>query len=305
MRQALAACLVAVSAAVSTNATALEVPSPLVTTEWLAKNQDSVRVLDVRNDATSYKEGGHIIGAVRVDFARLRGTAKEEDVSIENISVRGDAFQTLMREAGVSENQPVVLTHRSKNIDDVGYATYLYWQLKLHGHDNVALLDGGTTKWIAENREVWGEDEDVEPGSFRATPLREELISNTKAVEDVLAQKSGELLDARPFEFFVGLEKRPTVQKVGHIPGAMLFPFTAALSPDGAFREKDALAKAVKAAGLSLAQPVTAYCNTGHTASIMWFVLHELVGYKPVSLYDGSMVAWTRHGNDVQTSASR
>ena len=305
MRQSLAALLIAASAVLSGTAMAVEVPSPLVTTEWLAKNQDNVHVLDVRNDPTSYKEGGHLIGAIRVDFARLRETAMEEGVSIENMSVRGEAFQVLMRAAGVSTNQPVVLTHRSRNIDDVGHAAYLYWQLKLHGHDNVAILDGGTTKWIAESREVWGEDEEVEPGNFVAQPLRAALISNTNAVAAVLASKNGELLDARPFEFFVGLEKRSAVQKAGHIPGAALFPFTATLKADGTFREREALAAAMKAAGVSYAQPVTVYCNTGHTAAITWFVLRELIGYRNVSLYDGSMVAWTRHGNAVQAAVPR
>lgn len=298
---AIAAALVMHSVA----ATALEVPSPLVTTEWLSANQDNVRVLDIRNDPESYKEGGHIIGAVRVDFKALRTTVSEDGVNIDDMSVRGSDFQALMQRSGVSADQPVVLTHRSRSPDDVGYAAYLYWQLKLHGHDNVAILDGGTSKWIAESREVWGEDETVDPGDFVAGNIRSQIVSDTKAVKTAVETKSANLVDSRLFEFYIGLEKRPAVLRAGHIPGAVSFPFNATLNFDGTFREKDKLAVAMQDAGVRPDHTVVAYCNTGHVAAISWFILHELLGYRNASLYDGSMLAWTKHGNGIQTVIPR
>lgn len=291
-------------AALTTNASAIDLPSPLISTQWLAENQESVRVLDVRNDPDSFKGGGHLIGAIRVDFKALRGTVKDGDVEISDMAIRGDAFQNLMRQSGVSNDQPVVITHRSKGPDDVGYAAYLYWQLKLHGHDKVAILDGGTTKWIAESREVWGEDESVEPGNFSAGQPLEELSSNTAAVSATIEHKTADIIDARPFEFYIGLEKRPAVLKPGHIPTAKSFPFTALLNPDGTFRETDKLASAMHAIGLKQDRPVVAYCNTGHVAAITWFVQHELLGYRSASLYDGSMLAWTTHGNNAVSDIS-
>ncbi|WP_181337366.1 rhodanese-like domain-containing protein [Hyphomicrobium methylovorum] len=284
---------------------ALDLPGPLVTTEWLARNQDSVRVLDVRNDPTSFKEGGHIIGSVRVDYKNLRGVMPEAGVPVDGMSVSPEAFQDVMRKAGVSVDQPIVLTHRSRGPDDVGLATYLYWQLKRYGHDNVAILDGGTTKWIAESREVWGDDDEVQPGNFVVRPERTELVTGTPAVEQTLQSKNLTLLDARLFEFFVGIEKRPNILKFGHIPGAASFPFNANLNPDLTFRNKDQLAAAMTSVGFNPNQPVITYCNTGHVASISWFVIHELLGYKSASLYDGSMLAWTKHGHDAQSTIPR
>lgn len=283
-------------------AIALEVPGPLVTTEWLSKNQDAVRILDVRNDPTSFKEGGHIIGSVRVDFKKIRGTMIETTRPVDGMSIGPEAFQDVMRNAGVSIDQPIVLTHRSRSPDDVGYATYLYWQLKRYGHDNVAILDGGTTKWVAESREVWGEDDDVQPGDFVANQERTELVTNTTAVEQTLQKKKPILLDARLFEFYIGLEKRPDIVLAGHIPGAVLFPFNANLNSDMTFRPKFQLAGAMISAGFGPSQPLITYCNTAHVASISWFVAHELLGYKEASLYDGSMLAWATHGREVQTS---
>lgn len=305
MKRSMSMALSAAIFAFPIGAIALEVPSPLVTTEWLVQNQDQVRVLDVRNDPDSFKEGGHIVGAVRVDFKKLRGTVMEKSVSLDGMSVGIGTFQEVMRQAGVSQDQPIVLTHRSRSPDDVGYAAYLYWQLKLHGHDNVAILDGGTTKWIAENREVWGEDEEVVAGNFVARAPRSDIVSDTDAVKAIVENKSADLLDARLFEFYVGLEKRPAILKAGHIPGALSFPFNASLNSDGTFRDKDKLATAMEAVGLSADRPVATYCNTGHVAAISWFVLHELLGYRKVSLYDGSMLAWTKHAHEVQTRLPR
>ena len=95
MKVVLFAASTALLATIVTDARALDLPSPLVSTQWLADNQDHVRVLDVRNDPDSFKEGGHILGAIRVDFKAMRGVAKEGDVQIDDMALRGDAFKTL------------------------------------------------------------------------------------------------------------------------------------------------------------------------------------------------------------------
>jgi thiosulfate/3-mercaptopyruvate sulfurtransferase len=285
----------------STPAAAIDLPGPLVSTEWLAQHQDEVLILDVRNDPTSYVQGGHIIGAVQVDFKKARGNSMERGVELNDMNVPPDAFAALMRSAGVDNDKPVVLTHRGRSADDAGYAAYLYWQIKYYGHDQVAILDGGTTKWIAENRQVWGEPETVKPGSFQVRKTRPELLADTAQVEQLMRERSGDILDARLFSFFVGLEKRPTVAKAGHIPGATLFSFDANFNSDGTYRSKEQLAKAAGAVGLLASRPVTTYCNTGHVSAISWFVLHELLGYSNATLYDGSMHAWAKHDLPVET----
>jgi thiosulfate/3-mercaptopyruvate sulfurtransferase len=95
------------------------------------------------------------------------------------------------------------------------------------------------------------------------------------------------------------------VLKAGHIPGALSFPFNANLQPDGTFRGKEQLSAAVLAVGARPGLAVATYCNTGHVAAIAWFVLHELLGYPNVKLYDGSMLAWTMHGNAAETDVRR
>lgn len=282
-------------------ALAVELPGPLVSTEWLEKNQDNVLVVDVRNDPTSFVQGGHIIASAQLDFKKARGTQIERGVQLSDMNLPPDQFAALMRSVGLDNDEPVVLTHRGRSPDDAGYAAYVYWQLKYHGHEKVALLDGGTAKWIADGRQVWGEIDPVTPGTFQVRKTRPELLAGTADIERMLKERSGDLLDARPFSFFVGLDKRDSVAKPGHIPGATLFSFDSNFRPDGTFRSKEDLAKAALAVGLSPARPVSAYCNTGHVSAISWFVLSELLGYGGVTLYDGSMHAWAKHDLPTET----
>lgn len=155
----------------TSTAFAIELPGPLVSTEWLAKNQDQVLILDVRNEPTSFVQGGHIIGSVQLDFKKARGTQIERGVQLNDMNIPPDAFAALMRSVGLDQDEAVVLTHRGRSPDDAGYAAYVYWQLKHYGHDKVAILDGGTGKWITENREVWGEIDPVTPGTSRSVRL--------------------------------------------------------------------------------------------------------------------------------------
>jgi thiosulfate/3-mercaptopyruvate sulfurtransferase len=285
----------------TTAALAVDLPGPLVSGEWLAQNQDEVLVVDVRSDPTSFVEGTHIIGAVQLDFKKARGTQTERGIQLSDMNVPADQFAALMRSVGLDNDEAVVLTHRGRSPDDAGYAAYVYWQLKYHGHDKVAILDGGTTKWIADGREAWADIDPVTPGNFEGRKTRPELLAATADVERMVKERSGDILDARPFSFFVGLDKRDSVAKAGHIPGATLFSFDSNFRPDGTFRAREDLAKAATAVGLSSNRPTAAYCNTGHVSAISWFVLSELLGYGNVTLYDGSMHAWAKHDLPTET----
>jgi len=257
-----------------------------------------VLLLDVRSDPTSYGDG-HIVGAVELPFDALRAPSPEAGVVTPDMSVDAEAFAARLRAVGLSNGRPVVLTHRGRGFEDAGYATYVYWQLKRFGHDAVALLDGGTKKWTDEGREIWGERDEAEPGDFTARDARPDLAVDTAAVR-AMSEAGESLVDARPFTWYIGLEKRGDVPEGGHIPGATLLPFDAMFEGSGAFRPVERLAKVAEAVGLSPDRTVATYCNTAHVSSITWFVLSELAGYDDVRLYDGSMVAWSRHGLPVE-----
>lgn len=292
----LAFCALALSSAF-----ALDLPGPLVSTEWLAKHQEEVLVVDVRNDDKSFVEGGHLIGSVPLDFRKARETADDSGAQVADMSVPAEKLAALLSAAGVTPDKPTVLAHRGRTPDDAGYAAYVNWQMKRFGFDKVALLDGGVGKWVAESREVWGETDPVEAGNPVVATPRPGVAVTTADVEKAVKDKSADLVDARFFSFYVGLEKRLAVAKAGHIPGARLFPFDSVFDANGAFRPKEALAKAAQDVGLSPDKPVIAYCNTGHVSALTWFVLSEALGYRQAAVYDGSMLAWAAGERAVET----
>ena len=180
-------------------------------------------------------------------------------------------------------------------------ATYLYWQLKYYGHDEVALLDGGTAKWTAEKRETRsGNDSATSRGNYSVQKVQKHILATTAEAKRAFESKSADLLDARPFSQFIGIDKRDYVDEFGHIPGAKLLPFDVfspmAMGKGATLPMRSAINRGIAALALTPERPVIAYCNTGHIASVDWFVLHELLGFKYVALFDGSMHAWAKQG---------
>jgi thiosulfate/3-mercaptopyruvate sulfurtransferase len=162
----------------------------------------------------------------------------------------------------------------------------------LFGHDQAAVLDGGLTKWRAEERPVaQGEAEAPAAGRFvphlRAARLRGlgDMIRN-------LDTKAELVLDARPAGRFAGTapEPRPGLPS-GHMPGAVSVPASDMIGPDGVFLAPAALRARFAAAGVDGGRPVVTSCGTGVTASIVTLGL-RLAGLPEGALYDGSWTEW-------------
>ncbi|SIS95276.1 thiosulfate/3-mercaptopyruvate sulfurtransferase [Roseivivax lentus] len=109
------------------------------------------------------------------------------------------------------------------------------------------------------------------------------------------------LVDNRTDDFHLGLSKSGAATEAGTLPGAKNLPHTwITTNAEGAFRDTGALGKLYQAAGIPVSGPQVNFCNTGHLASIGWFVSHELLGNDEALLYDGSMADWTHSGREAE-----
>src|ERR671927_11256 len=117
----------------------------LVTTEWLAEHleDENVAVAEVDENPDLYDEG-HIRGAVRLHWRDDLQDPVERDL-IERVE-----FEQLMGRLGISNDTTVVLYGDKNN----WFAAYAYWYLKIYGHEDVRILDGGRQKWIDEGRDM-------------------------------------------------------------------------------------------------------------------------------------------------------
>ena len=168
------------------------------------------------------------------------------------------------------------------------------------GHDKVSVLDGGMAAWLRIDDKTKQpaypvETADVSPAqgkSFKIAVRKEMLISK----DDVKAaiQSKMPLVDNRPPDFYVGLSRSPAAKKSGTIPGAVNLPEAFLTKNNGGFfRSKGELELLHKLVGLQTTGRQIAFCNTGHWASLGWFVASEIMGNKDVQMYDGSMAEWT------------
>jgi thiosulfate/3-mercaptopyruvate sulfurtransferase len=270
----------------------------LVSTAWLAERLGEPRLVVI--DASSHLpdagrnpraefEYSHIPGARFLDLETL----KDPDSPVPAALPTAEQFAARMAEIGVNDGDHVVIYDDSA----VKSSARAWFIFRMHGIEQVAILDGGIGKWRAEKRPLGHGANEADPG--KVTPRRGPGAVRTK--DDVLANvvsAEEQILDARGAGRFTGTEPEPRVgMQSGHIPGSLNLPFGRMLKPDGTFRDEAGLRAAFAEAGIELDKPVVTTCGSGVTAAVLLFAMH-LLGKDDVALYDGS---WSEWGADPST----
>jgi len=305
--------LFAVALMSSASAFAVQVPGPLVETQWLEENQGHVTILEVRADTKSFtgqpvfekdphsgkekltKVGGHIPKSLLVDYKQVRQDRPVDGKMVKFLIPEKPVFEKLMQSSGLNKNNAVIIVSKGENNHDMTMATRLYWELKYFGQDNMAILNGGMAQWIIDGRKVSSKPSKPATGNWVATAERKDLLATSEDVANAIKDGKTQLLDTRSVSQYMGMWKKPTLTTAGHIPGAKVFPnelLTGPAAPNKFF-PADEMKKLTAELGLKSAANTITYCNTGHLASGSWFVMHELMGNKNVKVYDGSMHEWT------------
>ena len=267
-------------------------PELLVSTEWVAQHgkDRNVRIVEVDVDTNAYNEG-HIPGAI----AWAWNTQLSDNVRRDILSK--EALESLLSESGIANESTVVLYGDNNN----WFAAWALWQLKLYGHKDVRIVNGGRKKWLAEGRELSTAVSKYPQTTYRAAAADLSLRAFLPQAQAASREASAVLVDVRSPQEFTGEILAPpglpeTCQRGGHIPGARNIPWGKACNDDGTFRPFDELKSLYAAEGVDGSKPVIAYCRIGERSSHSWFVLKYLLGYGNISNYDGS---WTEWGNLV------
>ena len=267
---------------------------PLVSPRWLSEHQKDadVVVLDIRSAIDGGGEKGyleaHIPGSVHTDYDKGAWRVMRNNVPFMLPSV--PELDALIGDLGIDETTHVVVVPAGVSQSDFSSAARVYWTLKVAGVPEVSILDGGVAGWEAAGLLLKSGREEPSPKIFNAT-LDKSQIGELGDVENALQTHDTTLIDARSPALYGGKEKAPQVAAYGHIPGALEVD-SASFYDDTSNRLKTKRELAAIAAEIPRGKPAISYCNTGHWAATDWFVLHELLGYKNVRLYDGSMAEW-------------
>lgn len=271
---------------------ALDDPKTLVSTDWLEAHlrDPDLRVLDaswflpaMERDAKAGYASAHIPGARFFDIDEISDTRSD----LPHMAPPVEKFMSRMRAMGVGDGHQVVI------YDQLGIfsAPRVWWLFRLMGKTDVAVLDGGLPKWLAEGRET--EDMAPIPRDRHITVQRQaHLIKDVTQVAHASKLGDHEIIDARPRGRFLGTdpEPRPGLRQ-GHIPGSKNVPWDSVLTEAGTMKSPEDLRAVFTAAGVDLAKPAIATCGSGVSAAVLVLAL-ERIGHRNHALYDGSWAEW-------------
>lgn len=294
---------------------AATLPGPLVDASWLAEHLDQVQVVDVRSNVKSYttppefdtdaktgkktlsEVGGHLAGSRLIDMKTMRTERQVGGLKVKYMIPAQADFEKAVRAAGVTAGKPIVLVPVGSDVADVDEALRVYWQLKVYGEDNIAVLDGGMANWLGEGRAVSTDAAPPQTGNWSATADRSaQYFAGTEDVAKAMASRSATLVDARDAKQFNGLTKRDYVGAYGHLDGAKLYPTDLMFKTAGGavkFMSPATYRGLLAAQGIDPQAPAITYCNSGHLSSGPWFLMSEVLGNHQTRLYDGSLHEWT------------
>jgi thiosulfate/3-mercaptopyruvate sulfurtransferase len=273
-------------------------PEVLVTTDWVNQhiNDPKVRIVEVDVDTKAYGEG-HIPNSLGWNWTTQLCDTVQRDI------IPKTQFEGLMGESGIDNATTVVLLGDNNN----WFAAWAVWQMKIYGHPDVRIMDGGRRKWLSEGRELSGKVPKFALSTYHASDPDLSIRAFLPQVQASINRGTAQLVDVRSVPEFTGEILAPpglpeTCQRGGHMPGARSIPWGKACNEDGTFKSRDELEALYRSEGIHGNRPVIAYCRIGERSSHTWFVLKYLLGFKDVTNYDGS---WTEWGNLVGVPVER
>lgn len=277
---------------------------PLVDTEWVKTNlgKPGIVFLDVRGPLAGKSKkdylDAHIPGAVYTEYLKDGWRTKDSAGTAAQLSPV-PKLEKLIGDLGIDNDTHVVIIPNGGKALDMGTATRIYWTFKVLGHDKVSILDGGMQAYAVVDEKTKKPVNPLESGENKPTAttfkanFRPEMIAS-KAEVLAAKDKGVTLVDNRPNDQFMGINRHKLAKRSGTITGAVNLPESwITTNGGGKFRSTTSLQKLYKAANIGTSGKQINFCNTGHWASLGWFVSHELMGNTEARMYDGSMLEWS------------
>ena len=273
-------------------------PKTLVSTAWLADHLTApdLRIFDaswflptVDRDPRAEYEAQHIPGARFFDIDEIADLRYDLPHMLPPV----EKFLSRVRAMGVGDGHQIVV------YDSVGIfsAPRVWWTFRAWGKTDIAVLDGGLPKWLAEGRPVTDAPPTIRDRHM-IVEKQQDMVKDVTEVAAAAKLRDWEIVDARAADRFRGEapEPRPGL-RMGHIPNSKNLPWASLLNEDGTMKDPATLKGLFEAAGVDLAKPVISTCGSGVNAAILDLALTR-IGHKRHAVYDGAWAEWGMY-NDL------
>ena len=275
----------------------------LVTPAWVHahRNDPKVKLIEIagtgQEQMQAYK-AGHVPGAVCWPWMAMLWDSHMRDFPTP------EEFARRCGAAGMANDTTVVFYG-----EGVQFGIYAWWAFRYCGHRRAKVLDGARYRWAAEGRPLTT-DEPPPPVPVTYAPAKrvEKMRIRRDKVLAALGDPAKLILDGRSHEEYAGTRVGGPVGpdvgalRYGRIPGAKHLYYEDFLEADKRFKAVPELRALVEARGAAPERDTIAYCRMSHRATVLYFTLTELLGFRKVRIYDGS---WTEWGNLVGVPVER
>ena len=265
----------------------------LVSTDWLEKNIDKVKILDAswhlpnteRNGEKEYKIN-HIKNSIFFDIDKYSNRIS----SLPHMLPSKNNWEDIVSSLGIKNSDHIVVYDNS----EVFSACRVWYSFIYFGHNPnlVSVLDGNFSKWLNEKRPTSTEKKKIFKSEYKAKEDTS-LVVNKNQVNENIKKKKFLLIDARGEKRFLGLQPEPREgMRSGHIEGSKNLPFQLLINRDRTFKKIDELTSIFKDKEISIHKDKVFSCGSGITACILGLANSLINDTKP-KIYDGS---WAEYG---------
>lgn len=256
-------------------------PQSLVSAKQLKDMMDNgeVKVIDFRD---AKLPSGYIPGAVKVS----RGDIATSVDGIKGMIAPKEQIEKVLGEAGITNDDTVVIYDADKEL----WASRLWWVMKVYGHEDVRLLNGGLASWEAEEFDTASSPKATEATVYNAKDTNTNLVADLDMVKESFDNKDYVVLDTRSEKEY----------NEGHVPGAVWVEWTKALNEDGTYKSAEELKEIYGSLGITDDKvAIMPHCKSAVRAAHTMFALTELLGYENVRNYDGSWLEYSKSGEKI------
>ena len=266
----------------------------LVSTDWLEKNLNNVRILDASwhmpNTGRNPMDEFLNIHIQNANFFDLDKTSNQSS-NLPHMLPEKKNWEKSVSELGIKNSDHIIIYDNSDVLSSCrSWYNFLYFN---HNSNLVSVLDGGLKKWMNENKNTTKEVKIFSKSSYTAKE-NSLLVLNKDQINLNIKKKLFELVDARSKERFQGLQPEPRKElKRGNIDGSKNIPFMEVINnKDNTFKIKEDLKTIFEELELDTSKDLVFTCGSGVTACVLGLANSIISGKNPV-IYDGS---WAEYG---------